>query len=104
MELMTAEISQKARQQFPFGSDMEQMVLARFHDCQGSWSWYVISQNPDDLDSIFGIVQGTQVVMGIFSLQELQTYEGSSGLQVVRDPCFRPITARELWARLNAFN
>ena len=104
MELMTEEISQMAQEQFPHGQDMDQMVIARFHDAQGSWSWYVINQNPDDLDSIFGIVHGTQVEMGIFSLQELQTYEGSFGLQVVRDIYFKPITANELWERLNTFN
>ena len=104
MELMTKEISEQAQKQYPLGSDMDQLVVARFHDAQGSWSWYVINQNPDNPDSVFGIVHGTQAQMGIFSLRELQTYEGSSGLQVVRDPCFKSITARELWQRLNTFN
>lgn len=102
--LMTEELSRRAKEQFPLGQDMDQLVLARFHDAQGLWSFYIINQNPDDPDAIFGIVQGTEGMMGFFSLQELQSYGNRFGLQVVRDTLFRPIRAKELWERLNTFN
>ncbi len=104
MGLMTKEISQKAQQQFPCGKDMDQMVIARFHDPQGTLAFYVINQNPDDPDSIFGIVHRTQVELGFVSLQELENYQSSFGLGIVRDVFFMPTTARELWEKLNTLN
>ncbi|HXX53166.1 MAG TPA: DUF2958 domain-containing protein [Thermodesulfovibrionales bacterium] len=98
---MTKEISQQAQQQYPLGSDMDQMIAAKFFDPQGSWSWYVMNQDPEDLDYLWGIVRGFEVEMGSFSLSELQSFEGNLGIGIERDLFFEPITAKELWDRLN---
>lgn len=39
--------------------------------------------------------------MGSFSLSELQSFKGRFGLGIERDLDFKPITARELWEKLN---
>lgn len=101
MKLMTKEISEKAQQQYPQGSDMNQLIVAKFFDPQGSWSWYLMNQSPEDPDYLWGIVQGFEVEMGSFSLSELQTFKGNFGLGIERDTGFKPIRARELWEKLN---
>lgn len=101
MELITKEISEKAQQQYLQGSDMDQMIVAKFFDPQGSWSWYLMNQSPKETDYLWGIVNGFEVEMGSFSLQELQEFTGRFGLKIERDLFFKPITAKELWERLN---
>lgn len=101
MKLMTKEISKEAQQQYPLGSDMDQMIVAKFFDPQGSWTWYLMNQDPDDPDYLWGIVRGFEVEMGSFSLSELQTFKGKFGLGIERDLYFIPIRAKELWEKLN---
>ena len=101
MKLMTKEISEKAQQQYPQGSDMDQLIVAKFFDPTGSWSWYLMNQDPEDPDYLWGIVKGFEVEMGSFSLQELQNFKGRLGIGIERDLYFKLITARELWEKLN---
>jgi hypothetical protein len=62
MKLITKAIAKKAQAQFPKGSDMTQLVVAKFFDPCGSWSWYLMNQDPDDPDYLWGIVKGSDVV------------------------------------------
>ena len=101
MRLLTKEISAKLQEQFPKGADFDQMVLAKFFDPCGSWSWYVMNQDPEDPDYLWGIVKGFEVEMGSFSLSELESSEGPLGLGIERDLYFVPIPASELWEKLN---
>jgi hypothetical protein len=48
--IMTKAIEKKAQGQFSKGSDMNQMVVAKFFDPCGSWTWYLMNQSPDDPD------------------------------------------------------
>jgi hypothetical protein len=50
MKLLTKEIAEKAQQQYPLGSDMGQLVVAKFFDPTGSWVWFLMDQSPDDKD------------------------------------------------------
>lgn len=101
MELMTKEIEVKAQGQFPKGSDMSQLVVAKFFDPTGSWTWYLMNQDPKDTDYLWGIVKGVEVEMGSFSLAELSSVKGALGLGIERDKWFTPKPAQEIWDRLN---
>ena len=103
MRLMTKEIETKAQAQYPKGSDLDgQKVVAKFFDPCGSWSWYVINQDPEDPDYLWGIVKGYEVEIGSFSLAELQAIKRPWGLGIERDLHFRPILAKDVWEKLNA--
>jgi hypothetical protein len=101
MKLLTKEISHKLQEQFPKGADFGQMVVAKFFDPCGSWSWYVMNQDPEDPDYLWGIVDGFEVEMGSFSLSELESGNGRLGLGLERDLYFKPIPASEVWEKLN---
>ncbi len=101
MKLMTKKIEQAARKQYGKGADLDgQNVVAKFFDPCGSWTWFVMNQDPDDPDYLWGIVKGFEVEQGSFSLSELQKYRGRFGLGIERDISFRPQPAREILSRL----
>jgi hypothetical protein len=98
---MTKEIKEKATEQFDKGSDMEQMVVAKFFDPMGSWRWFLMNMDKDG-DYCWGIVDGYAVEMGSFSMRELQSIQLPLGLGIERDKFFEPVKASELWKELNA--
>lgn len=101
MKLMTKAIETKARKQYPLGSDMDkQMVVAKFFDPTGSWTWYLMNQDPNDQDYLWGIVKGFEVECGSFSLSELQNMKLQFGLGIERDLYFKPMNAHELYKKL----
>lgn len=102
MQLMTKAIEKAARAQYPKGNDLEsQKVVAKFFDPCGSWTWYLMNQDPEDLDYLWGIVKGFEVEIGSFSLSELQSVKGRFGLGIERDRWFKPMPALAVWERLN---
>ena len=101
MKLMNKDIIKQAQQQYCLGSDMDQLIIAKFFDPTGSWSCYLMNQDPEDLDYLWGIVRGFEVEMGSFSLSELSEYRGKWGLGIERDTGFKPMAANELWEKLN---
>lgn len=101
MKLMTKEISKNAMAQYKLGSDFKgQMIVAKFFNPTGTWKWYVMNQDPEDPDYLWGIVKGYEVEMGSFSLSELQNLKFPFGLSIERDLWFTPIPAKECWERL----
>jgi len=101
MKLMTKNIEKQARAQYPKGNDLEsQKVVAKFFDPTGSWTWYVMNQDPEDPDYLWGIVKGFAVEIGSFSLSKLESVRGGFGLGIERDRWFRPLPALEVWEKL----
>jgi len=100
MKLMTKEITKKAQAQYSQGGDLRQMVVAKFFDPTGSWTWYLMNQDPDDPDYLWGIVKGSEIEVGSFSLSELQGVKVGFGLGIERDLYFTPRPAQEIWDRL----
>jgi hypothetical protein len=98
---MTKEIEQAARKQYPLGSSFDQKIVAKFFDPTGSWTWYLMNQDPEEPDYLWGIVNGFEIEMGSFSLSELQSVRGKFGLGIERDIHFRPMPVRELWEKLH---
>jgi len=100
VKLMTKAIERKARAQFPKGSDFEQLVVAKFFDPTRNWTWYLMNQDPEDPDYLWGIVDGFEVEAGSFSLSELKAFKGRFGLGIERDLHFKPRPALEIWNKL----
>ena len=101
MKLLTKEIADKLQKQFPKGADFDQMIIAKLFDPAGSWSWYLMNQDPEDHDYLWGIVDGFAVEMGSISLSELESSKGALGIGIERDIYFKPIPASEVWEKLN---
>lgn len=101
MELFTKEIIEKAKTQYPFGSDMEnQMIVAKFFNPTGARTWYLMNMDPGDEDYCWGIVDLFEVEVGSFSKSELKNFKGPLGLGIERDLYFEPVNAKELWEKL----
>jgi len=88
MELMTKEIREKFKE---VGSQEkkeigEQIVVVKFFDPTGSWTWYATEF--DGEDTFFGLVDGFELEWGTFSLSELQSVKGRFGLGIERDLYF----------------
>ena len=101
MKLMTKEIKDKATKQYEQGSDMDQMVVAKYFDAMGGWKWFLMNMDKDE-DYCWGIVKGHEVEMGSFSIKELQSVKLPLGMGIERDRYFEPMPASELWKELNA--
>ena len=100
MKLMTKAIAKKAQGQYPLGNDFNQTIVAKFFDPCGSYTWYLMNQDPQDPDYLWGIVKGHEVEVGSFSLADLSSYRGRFGLGIERDLYFHKITAQEVWDKL----
>ena len=97
---MTKEIQKKAEKQYDKGSDMEQMVVAKYFG--GSWTWYLMNLDPEDSDYAWGIVDGHAVEMGSWQMSELQKVKIKPfGLGIERDLYFEPMKAKDVWEQLN---
>jgi len=88
MELLTKELQKKfpklyATNKIPAG---EKVVIAKFFDPTGSWTWYAVEF--DGKDRFFGLVDGFELEWGYFSLSELRSVKGPLGLGIERDRYF----------------
>jgi hypothetical protein len=101
MKLLTSAIQKAAVKQYELGSSFDQMVVAKFFDPCGSWTWYLLNMDPGDLDYCWGIVDGFEIEMGSFSIQELSNVQNKLGIGIERDRYFKPIKAKELWENLS---
>ena len=102
MKLLTKSITEKAKKQYDEGSDMDQMVVAKFFNPIGNGTWYLMNL-ADDEDYAWGIVDLFAIEMGSFSMKELQSLKlPPLGLGIERDTSFKSIKASELWKELNA--
>ena len=100
MKLLTKKIKEQATKQYDDGSDMEQMVVAKYFDPMGSWKWFLMNMHKDE-DYCWGIVKGHEVEMGSFSMKELESIKLPFGLKIERDTLFEPMKASEVWEQLN---
>ena len=100
MKLMTDKIAKQATEQYDKGSDMDQMVVAKFFNPVGSWTWYLMNM-ADNGDYCWGIVDGFAVEMGSFSIKELEDLQLPLGMKIERDTLFEPMKAKDVWDALN---
>jgi len=79
----------------------QRMVVAKFFNPTGNWTWYVLEGQPEDDDYLFyGLVDGFEKEYGGFSLKELESVKGRFGLGIERDMYWTPISLATLEQRL----
>jgi hypothetical protein len=88
MPLLTDELRKRLPLIGATESEEDPMVICKFFTPWTNWTWYVIEF--DQADTFFGLVDGHEVELGYFSLQELQTKQGPYGLRIERDRYFKP--------------
>ena len=99
MKLMTKAISRKAQAQFKLGMELDNgpLVVAKLFDCCGALTCYVINQNPEYPDYLWGFAKGYEIEMTTFSLKELEGVRNRLGLGMERDKCFTTRLAIDVW-------
>ncbi len=112
MKLLTEEIKQQLPPLYSQENEEDPMVICKFFDPVGSWTWYAIEGSPVDehgyfdtenekVDFLFfGLVIGFEPELGYFSLQELvHAKHGCTGLRALpieRDIYFTPCRLSEI--------
>lgn len=107
MKLLTKEVESKIPALYPEQETDDPMVVAKFFNPTGSWTWYVTNggwvcpehNNYDCAECakpwseymFFGLVDGDFPEMGYFSLSELSSYRGPFGLGIERDIYWTPV-------------
>jgi len=62
----------------------------KFFTPDANWTWYASEYDPVD-KVFFGLVDGFEMELGYFSLEELESIRGLLGLAVERDIYFTPV-------------
>lgn len=96
MMLLTKEIRKnlpKLRETEGQGDDA--IVIVKFFDPNGSWTWYAVEGEPildedgNEIDfQFFGLVKGFEDELGYFNLSELASVKNRFGLGIERDMYF----------------
>ena len=66
----------------------------------GIGTWYLSELDPET-NIAFGLCCLTEKELGYVNLDELLGFKGQMGLGIERDTSFAPITAKEIWEKLN---
>jgi Protein of unknown function (DUF2958) len=75
----------------------DKLVVAKFFQPWGRWTWYVTEGQQEDGDwRFFGYVQGIEDEWGYFMLSELEAIRGPGGLRIERDIHFAPTRFKDL--------
>lgn len=98
-------------------NEREPLVVVKYFDPVGSWTWYATEGSPVDEDGymdtnkpkvdylFFGLVVGLEPELGYFSLNELKTAKedlrGIRAMPIERDIHFRPQRLSEVRKRHN---
>lgn len=102
MQLMTEELKRVIPPLRTTECQPDPVVVAKFFDPCGSWTWYVLEGEPDDEDFMFfGLVHGFEVELGYFTLSELQSVRGPLGIGLERDIHFQPTPLRVIRDRIS---
>jgi len=97
VKLFTKEIEEKLQAQYKYGSNMDQNVVCKIFDPYGEWTWYLMNQDPDDPDYLWGIVKGFEVESGSIWKSDLESVG-----RLERDLHFEPVPASQVWEKLMA--
>lgn len=101
IKLITQEIQKQLHEQYAKGADMgTQKVVCKFFHPFSNWKWYVMNQDPEDENYLWGIVKGVAIETGSIYLPELKELK-IMGLPIERDLHFPPTPAIEIWERLH---
>lgn len=78
---------------------LDAIAQVKFFTPDSGWTWYASEFDGEDV--FFGLVDGLELELGYFSLQELKDVRGPMGLQIERDLHYEPKKLGELleWHR-----
>lgn len=107
MQLLNEELKKQIPALYSQEHEKDPLVICKFFDPTGSWTWYVIEGEEKEYDYgkdylFFGYVIGFDAELGYFTLHELETAkQGLKGMQAVpieRDLYFTPCKLSEVKA------
>lgn len=104
MKLFTKKIEKELQKQYSQGSSFDQLVICKTFNPYGSWTWYIMNQDPENPDYLWGIVRGNEIEMGSISKSELENIKINvfgAPLPLERDKFFKPMMASEVWEKLH---
>ena len=105
MKLLTKELKAKIPVLYSQENEADPMVVCKFFDPSGSWTWYVLEGEEKEYDYgsdvlFFGYVVGFEKELGYFTLHELETAKqgltGLKALPIERDIYFTPCRLSEV--------
>ena len=102
MKLLTEEIKEKLPVLYSQENEKDPIVICKFFDPAGSWTWYGIEgEETDNGDFLFfGYVIGFEAELGYFTLSQLLSAKkkvtGIRALPIERDLYFRPCRLSEV--------
>lgn len=82
--------------------DEVSMVPVKLFNPTGAGTWFLIEQDPQDPDLLFGLGHIHEWEWGYLSLRELEQFQGSFGLGIERDLFYQPVTVQQLKTHLEA--
>ncbi len=113
MQLLTEELKRKLPPLYSQDNNPDPLVVCKFFTPDSSWTWYAYEGSPVDdngfydtdkekVDYIFfGLVDGLEVELGYFSLNEMESVRGPWGLPIERDIFFKPTLLSRVREQIN---
>jgi len=105
MKLLTSELKAKIPVLYSQEQEKDPMVICKFFDPTGGWTWYVIEGEEKEYDYgpdflFYGYVVGFDQELGYFTLNQLETAkQGLRGMQALpleRDLYFKSCRLSEI--------
>ena len=85
------------------GKGDDAIVVAKFFNPTGSWTWYATEWLPEQ-NAFCGLVDGDYAELGYFSKTELDGFKGPFGIGIERDLHFGEKTIGEVKKNLNGIS
>jgi hypothetical protein len=104
MKLFTKEIERKLQAQFHLGASLDQKVICKIFNPYGGQSWYIMNQDPEDPDYLWGICDYPEVECGSMlksDFENIRIKVWGAELPLERDLHFKEVNAKELMNELN---
>ncbi len=108
MKLLPEELKKQIQALYSQEEEKDPMVICKFFDSTGSWTWYVIDGQEEEYDYgmdflFYGYVVGDEAEFGYFTLRDLETAKrgvtGIKALPIERDLYFTPCRLSEIKAK-----
>lgn len=96
MKLMTKELEAQLPKLYECEKQgMSAVAVAKYFTPDADWTWYATEYCPD-AKQFFGLVDGFEMELGYFNLEELEVLRGPLGLPVERDLYWKPTPLKDI--------
>ena len=101
-ELFTKDTEKKLKKQFSKGFKIKDLdVVAKIFNPYGLGTWYLLSQNPQNEDELFAIVDWFELEIGFVSKEEISSIKVPPfGLPLEKDKYFQNVNAEVLLSQI----